>query len=144
MEQFKNYFSFAFVRNPWDWELSHYKYILRSKPHHYHQEVSALSDFSEYIRWRCDGRFKLQEDFVTLNDEVIVDFVGRFENLASDFQFVCDRIGVKTTLVKLNSTRRTSYREHYDDRTAELVRQTYLCDIIRFGYKFDETKSSAA
>ena len=144
LDKFKSYFSFAFVRNPWDWELSHYKYILRSKSHHYHQEVSGLKDFSEYVRWRCDGRFKLQGDFVVMNDEIVVDYVGRFENLENDFQLVCNRLDINSTLARLNTTRRTSYREHYNDTTAELIRRTYLCDILRFGYKFEDPQTSAA
>ena len=46
---FDRLFSFAFVRNPWDWELSHYRYILKMKAHADHQEVKRISDFSEYI-----------------------------------------------------------------------------------------------
>ena len=144
LEAFERYFSFAFVRNPWDWELSHYKFILRLKRHPQHQEVSQLSDFTDYVRWRCDGRFQLQQDFITLDDEIIVDFVGRFENLEADFHLVCQQIGIQPKLAKLNATRKTDYREHYDDKSAELIRQTYLCDVIRFGYQFDRKNSDAA
>lgn len=144
IEVFKKHFSFAFVRNPWDWELSHYKFIMKLKRHPDHETVAQLRGFSEYVRWRCDGHFQLQEDFITLNKQVIVDFVGRFETLESDFRFVCDQIGIKPKLTKLNSTRRTTYQEHYDDKSAELIRQTYLPDIARFGYQFETTRAEVA
>lgn len=143
-DDFQQYFSFAFVRNPWDWELSHYKYISRQRRHPQHEEVRKLGAFSEYVRWRCDGRYQLQEDFVTLDDEVVVDFVGRFESLQTDFQYVCRQIGVLPKLEHLNNTRKTSYRDHYDDATAELVRRTYLSDVLRFGYRFDQQAVNAA
>lgn len=137
LDWFQSQFSFAFVRNPWDWELSHYKYILRNNQHFNHKEVSGLNDFSEYVRWRCDRRTQLQSDFVMHQGKLVVDFVGRFENLDADFRHVCDRIDVRCRLKKLNSTRKSVYQQHYDDRTRELIGQTCKRDIEIFGYQFD-------
>ena len=142
-DQFAKYFSFAFVRNPWDWELSHYKYILKFKGHPCHGEVVRLGSFHEYVRWRCDERFQLQSDFVVSNGEIVVDFLGRFESLKTDFAYVCDKIGVRTKLAQLNKTRRTRYQDHYDDQTATLVEQAFATDIERFGYSFDGTPEAA-
>ena len=136
LEEFQSYFSFAFVRNPWDWELSHYKYILRSKRHMYHERVSSLKDFSEYVRWRCDGRARKQSGFTDHQGEQIVSFVGRYERLVDDFDFVCQQIGIERRLPKLNSTSKTVYQHHYNDHTRELIEQTYRSDIERFGYSF--------
>ena len=136
LEEFQSYFSFAFVRNPWDWELSHYKYILRSTRHPFHQKVAALKDFSQYVRWRCDGRFRKQSDFTDHQGKQIVSFVGRYERLVDDFDHVCRQIGVQRRLPKLNSTAKTIYQQHYDDQTRELIEQTYQSDIERFGYAF--------
>ncbi|WP_287637280.1 sulfotransferase family 2 domain-containing protein [Microcystis sp. M20BS1] len=36
-EKFNEYFSFAVVRNPWDWQVSLYKYALKSETHHQHE-----------------------------------------------------------------------------------------------------------
>ena len=141
-EQFSQYFSFAFVRNPWDWELSHYKYILKFKGHSNHAEVARLGSFSEYVRWRCDQRFQLQSDFVVSEGKILVDFVGRFESLQSDFADVCDKIGVRAKLGQQNKTRRTRYQDHYDDRTAALIEQTFAVDIERFGYRVATAKAA--
>jgi hypothetical protein len=140
--QFDRLFSFAFVRNPWDWELSHYKYICNTASHASHQEVFALGSFSEYVRWRCDGRFQLQESFLLHQGKSVVDFVGRFENLESDFRYVCQRIGIRYRLPRLNASGTEDYRIAYDDRTKEMIAGTYRSDIARFGYAFEPTKSS--
>jgi hypothetical protein len=134
--RFDRMFSFAFVRNPWDWELSHYRYICKNESHPNHAEVSALKDFSEYVRWRCDGRFQLQESFVMHEGKSVVDFVGRFENLASDFKYACQRIGIPFRLPRLNATRNEDYRSAYDESTSGLISQTYQSDIARFAYSF--------
>ncbi len=53
------------------------------------------------------------------------------------------QFGPPSKLNKLNSTHKTIYRKHYDDQTAELIRQTYLCDVLRFGYSFEPAKANA-
>jgi len=133
---FDRLFSFAFVRNPWDWELSHHRYILKHESHPDHQEVSLLGSFYEYVHWRCDGRFQTQESFLLHDDEQVLNFVGRFENLESDFGYVCRRLGIPFRLPRLNRTRRENYRMHYNDQTQDLVARTYAADIQRFGYTF--------
>lgn len=134
--EFDQLFSFAFVRNPWDWEASHYRYILKMRAHAEHQEVQRLSGFSDYIRWRCDHRFHTQESFLLHEGNPVVDFVGRFENLESDFRYVCRRIGIPFRLPSLNRTKKEDYRVHYNDQTRELVARTFAADIGRFGYCF--------
>ena len=96
----------------------------------------ALGSFSEYVRWRCDGRFQLQASFLTHADQTVVNFVGRFENLASDFGYVCKRLDIPFRLPKLNKTQPEDYRSAYDDSTNDLIASTYSSDIDRFGYSF--------
>lgn len=148
LEEFNRLFSFAFVRNPWDWELSHYKYICKNRRHANHEEVQSLSGFQDYVRWRCDGRFMLQQDFLMHEEKQVVDFVGRFENLESDFRFVCRKIGIRPALPRLNRSTvkkealcdlqaaERPYRVHYNDATERLVAGTYQKDIDRFAYEF--------
>ena len=135
-KQFDRMFSFSFVRNPWDWELSHYRYIYKNDAHPNHAEVSALRNFSDYVRWRCDGRFQTQESFLVHNNQTVVDYVGRFENLASDFGYVCQQLHIPFRLPKLNQTQREDYHPPYDDQTRELIAATYAADIERFSYSF--------
>ena len=101
-KEFNRFFSFAFVRNPWDWELSHYRYICKHPSHRDHEEVAKLGHFSEYARWRCDGRFHSQESFLLHNGQMVLDFVGRFENLESDFGHVCRQLHIPFRLPRLN------------------------------------------
>jgi hypothetical protein len=130
-------FSFAIVRNPWDWQVSLFHYMRAETKHHQHGLAKSFSGFDDYIRWRCREEPKLQKDFIYSTDgELLVDFVGRFENLDADFAAICSRIGVSASLPKLNISNTTPYREFYGDETRELVRRTFAPDIALFGYDF--------
>ena len=134
-EQFDEYFKFAFVRNPWDRELSLYKYILMSPKHHYHKQCRQFVNFSTYLR---EGRLSPQQyDFLSKHEKNQLDFVGRFENVQEDFDTICDKIGIpRQKLPHKNKTRHKHYTEYYDNETKQIVAEKYAKDIEYFGYKF--------
>lgn len=112
-------------------------------------------------RWTKDATFKqwvfLQDEGITDNgiggrhlvpqidflvdedDRVIVDFIGRFENLNEDWRNVCGVIGIDEQLPKRNSRReKEHYSTYYDDDTLEVVRRRFQRDIKVFGYEFEK------
>jgi hypothetical protein len=133
---FDSYFSFAIVRNPWDWQVSLYNYMLKNTAHHQHALVSSLGGFTAYIHWRSENGFALQRDFIYNNNELLVDYVGRFESLNNDFQEITSRIGVQASLPKLNVSNSTPYHQFYTEETRDLVAKMFEPDIIQFGYKY--------
>ena len=81
--------------------------------------------------------FMPQLDWIT--DEagkVLVDFVGRFENLAEDFAQVCERLDRDAELPHLKKSQRTSYRDYYDEKTKAIVQDWFARDIEHFAYRF--------
>jgi len=136
-ESFKSYFSFAIVRNPWDWQVSLYKFMLKTTSHQQHGLIKNLGSFDKYIRWRCENEVRFQKDFIYSNDgELLVDFVGRFERIDADFEKICSRIGISTSLPKLNVSNTQPYQHFYTNETKELVRRTFSSDVALFGYDF--------
>jgi hypothetical protein len=137
-EMYDSYFKFAFVRSPWDWQVSWYHYILQDREHHEHETVAALDNFEDFLRWRTDNPVRHQYEFVKdANGNAIVDFIGRFENLQTDFDHVCATAGIKATLPHLNRSRHDDYRRYYSDRACALLENYSKCDIECFGYRFD-------
>ena len=137
-DTYRSYFSFTFVRNPWDWQVSLYTYMLKNGDHHQHELVKNLGSFGEYIRWRCAEEVRYQRDFIYSDQgDLLVDFVGRFEQIEQDFQSICSRIGIDVVLPKMNISRTTSYREYYDKETVDLVSKVFEPDINAFGYRFE-------
>lgn len=111
--------------------------MLKYKSHHQHALVKKLGSFDEYIRWRCDNDIKFQKDFIySANNKQLVNFVGRFEQLTTDFDFICSKIGIKVDLPTLNVSNTTPFQNYYTDTTAELVQSKFRPDIELFNYKF--------
>ncbi len=135
---FDGYFKFAFVRNPWDWNVSYYHYVRQNRAHRLHALVVRMSGFEEFLAWRVEHAWLLQKSFVAdARGGLLVDFVGRFEDLEEDFGKVCAATGVRATLPHLNRSRHPDYRRHYTERTRRLVEEAWAEDVRFFGYQFD-------
>jgi hypothetical protein len=147
---FDGFYKFAFVRNPWDWQVSMYHFILKEADHIHHGRVREMPDFAAYLEWvvRTDkpfarGATKLQKDMVAdAQGRLLVDFVGRYENLAEDFAEVCAAIGLDARLPHINSTRRRDYQSYYNSHTRRLVEAHFREDIEFFGYRFGGHEAS--
>lgn len=137
-EIFDSYFTFAFVRNPWDWQVSLYNFV-RSKPaHKNHEFVKELGSFEEFVKWRCRKKVRFQKDFIYSDSgKLLVDFIGRFENLEIDFQKICDQLNISVSLPKLNASNRRPYQYYYNRNTKELIREHFKPDIELFKYEFE-------
>lgn len=138
MDEFQRYFSFAVVRNPWDWQVSQYKYMKKNKKHFQHDIIRKMADFDEYIVWRCNYDVRYQKDYlVSENDELLVNYIARYESLEEDFEKVCSRLGIEAQLPRLNVSNHIPYQEYYTTQTRDLVAKTFVRDIEYFGYEFD-------
>ena len=136
---FERFFKFAFVRNPWDWQVSLYEYMLQNKGHPQHDLIKNMANFEEYIEWRVSKEMVVQKRFISDNrGNIIVDFVGRYENLQADFQKICAKLGIASeALPHLNRSDRRDYRQYYNERTKNLILEYAREDIEMFCYDFD-------
>ncbi len=66
--------------------------------------------------------------------EVIVDFIGRFETLAADFESVSRRLGCQLTLPHLNATDHLPPGEAFEPEAEARVRQLWAVDFATLGY----------
>jgi chondroitin 4-sulfotransferase 11 len=134
--EFNTFFKFTFVRNPFDRLVSAWKWqtvIVK---------VSKAASLKEFIEERPESSsfseiFKLKG--FTIYDSINqFDFIGRFENLAQDYEFLCERLKIKNiNIPHTNKTSFGAYQNYYDDDTIELVRNKFKLDLELFGYDFD-------
>lgn len=153
-ELFAGLFKFAFVRNPWDLQVSSYHHIRRERPH----LMQGHEDFAAFLRWKLDPErpyqyhvdtsIELQSDYlVDLHGRMVMDFVGRYERLLEDFATACERIGIPMPAMphkRRAADRKKDYRGYYDEHTAELVARHFARDIELLGYRFDPPAEPAA
>ncbi|MGD9090801.1 MAG: sulfotransferase family 2 domain-containing protein [Desulfobacterales bacterium] len=132
----KKSFKFAFVRNPWSRLVSLYHYHRQKVPKH---RLASEKTFDEWLRLGGTGSVsRLMAEFMCdENGKMIIDFVGRFENLKKDFDKICRTIGIKAELPHINRSRKDAdYRLYYTSETRDLVRKIAQRDIELFGYEF--------
>lgn len=171
-----DYFTFAFVRNPYDLILSLYsmytqypEYTDQEKHEDLYHPWNQYQDFEDFIlsmgqrkhepdeKWRLQldklGAKKtmkvwyflenLQTSYLTNSwkgkqsgkGEILVDFVGRYENLTEDFHKVCQKVGLpKLDLIHHGATKHRPFQELYTKRMKKIVYEHSSVDIERFGY----------
>lgn len=138
------YFTFAFVRNPWDRMVSTYHYLktLMSKPwaKERHPDNYAMiersPDFASFLRWSRLTENDMTSLLVDNNGVQLVDVVGRFERLAEDVARISERIGIPLELPHLNTSEHNDYRGYYTPATQAIVARNFARDIERFEYVF--------
>lgn len=140
-QRFDEYFKFGFVRNPWDRTVSLYmrkEGICLSK-------LISFDQFVDWIHYSSDtsihpSKHINQLDWLTdKNGKVLVDFIGRFERLEQDWEFVCQKLGLAPLpLPYLNSSGpdKRHYTDFYTPRTREIIANKFARDIEFFGYEF--------
>lgn len=145
-EFFDDLFKFTFVRNPWDLQVSSFHHIQRERPH----VMNGITDFNEFMAYKfdpdrpyqyhIDTSLEWQSDYIVdLHGNSIVDFIGHYENLQSDFDHVCDTVGIprQTLPNKRKATNRSDYRNYYNDKSIELVAEHFKRDIALLNYQFE-------
>lgn len=143
-ENWRLRFTFAIVRNPWDKVVSHYFY--RLKTNQTALSISSLS-FDEWVEKAYEQKdpvyrdnekmFMPQLDWIrSAENELLVDYVGFFEDLEGAFSEVKQRTGLHVSLPHLKSTKRRDYQDYYTERSKEIVAGCFAEDIEAFGYSF--------
>ena len=135
-ELFSKYFKFGFVRDPWDWQVSMYSYILKTKEHHQHELLKSMKSFDEFIEWRINEDFHLQKEFFYDEDNrCLMDYIGKFETIGSSIQKLFDMFCLDTNLLHLNQSRDNfDYLHFYSQRSIDMVAEAYRDDLLTFGY----------
>lgn len=145
-KEFDDYFKFSIVRNPWDRLVSAYHFYSELNEFTFEEFIGKIGNgeeigkfpYTSYIDYAIKPCFhKIQ-----IEGNIVVDFVGKFEKLQKEFDYVCEQIGVGTVKLphvkKTLHERPTHYTEYYNEEMIKIVEKVYVSDITRFDYKFGE------
>lgn len=159
-EFWNEYFKFAFVRNPYDRAVSLLNF---SKMYYGNPDSLSLTHFHlDWYKEQYGAPLTLEYDYRFWNrDEVLnsnhqpnqvygnildeeLDFIGRFENLQDDVNYILDRIGFgrqELSHEAASKIKKSSKDEFYkDDVVKNLVKELYYNDFKRYGYQMEWRK----
>jgi hypothetical protein len=155
-DAFRLFFKFGFVRNPWDRLLSSFAYLRaaaeKARPFPdtlwARRHLSQFADFEEFVlslRQPASRRrimryihFRPQLSWLAMprSSKSELEFIGRFERLAHDFQFVAQHLSLQGTLPTTRESRHGDYREAFTPAMRDVAAELYRADIDAFGYDF--------
>jgi len=143
----KNYYSFCFVRNPYQRFMSSYYYYKQSinktkKGDIIKQEIDRFKNFedfalnlqnSEYIT--NYNHFHTQKSYVYDNDDKLVNFIGYCEFLQRDLDILCNTIGIESVVAqRLNNSSHGAIKSEYTQDMKDHIYDYYIDDFKTFGY----------
>ena len=133
----KEYFTFAFCRNPYDRLVSVYFDKVKRQGLHLYRKwkdktfEEFANDVCEMKTQHMDGHLLPQIYFIP----EYVDFLGRFENLNQDIQTVTNKLfDMRFDNRHYNKSKHEHYSEYYDKRLRDKVYIKYKEDFERFRY----------
>lgn len=140
-----DYFKWSFVRNPYTRFMSALvNHVLKGR---YHSgEMEKEKDEKDYITKMIKRPRLLKSTeilrpmywYLTIDGEMVMDFIGKFENLEEDFRTLEDKIGVPHAILPHTTKGKyDSYDHLYTDETREIVRDFYSKDFEMFNYDTD-------
>jgi hypothetical protein len=148
---YNNFFKFGFCRNPYTRFYSAYNYLKNGGGNNTDKEwaekniykfkdlesfVLSLNDISfrkKILQWQ---HFKPQMlFFVDKNNKLIVDYIGKYEKLEVDFNYICGKLKISEELIQLNNTKK-DLTNRYSEEMKKIIFETYKIDFIGLDYSF--------
>lgn len=136
----ENSFKFSFSRNPFARAASLYFY---SRKYSLIDEGAKFIDCLELLKqvgcprvglYNHQGMSQWNPQTAWL-EGVNMDFVGQVETISEDYIELQRQLGLRPATIKvLNRSQTQDYRNIYDAKSIELVRQIYRSDFERFEY----------
>lgn len=147
--KYSDFFTFTIVRNPWERLYSAYKFLEKGGMNTHDKnafeahlsiyknfECFVLNGLNKKIIWEI-MQFIPQYDFVCDNNgKIIVDYVGKFENLKKSVNEINDILNLNFELEHHNKTNKKNYKDIYTTEMIEKVHHIYQKDIDIFEYSF--------
>lgn len=145
--RYKQYFKFAFVRNPWERLISEYAWKFNDDFSLFRQFCVDILEMN-YKKWAGSYRdhlafmqhIKAQHEYIYDNSgNLEIDFLGKYENFNRDFYNICEKTYLKYKEPHcINKSEHKYYTYYYDKQTKELVNRIYKDDIEIFNYNFGD------
>ena len=95
----------------------------------------SIQSFDQNVRNFVNVHIVPQYYFACIEDQMVLDFVGKLDNLEMDWSFICKKIGVKSSIEKSNQSSRTGHWfDFYTPKLLEVVNDKYGKDFEIFDF----------
>jgi len=151
-EEFARCTKFSVVRNPWARMVSRYFFthveaepddaekLRRGTTRTFHDKDFEAWVEAVWARHKSGDRKNSQlAKLVDLDGNLLVDHVGRLEDVQTTLDWVAEKVGIAPMqMPHVNGTRKGHYARYYNDATQAMVAEICRQDIEYFGYRFEE------
>lgn len=142
---FNDYYKFSITRNPWDKVVSQYLYVKTRRDIQKMMGLPRWLTFRAYVNAlveKHDLHVQSMEQFQFLygaENQLLVDFVGRFDTLDADFQHIVSVLGLGPLSLPhamQSQRKKKAYQHYYSSKTKQIIATLYRRDIDLFDYAF--------
>lgn len=155
-DKFNEYYKFSFVRNPWDRLLSLYNWGVHICHLHFADDVYERDQIpikmwrnTDFLTWGKDIFFKMklfqkrkhwgpQLPFLMKDSHLLVDYIGKFEEIESSFRNILKILGFNVNLphIYASPVHAKGYNFFYDDELKCMTESLFKEDIEYFNYSY--------
>jgi len=143
-EIWSNLFTFSIVRNPFDRAFSLYNFLEKRNKipgWSFKYFISILGETGDVklVLKSNIHRYSAADFLSDKQGNIIVSFVGKFENREQDLKKIASKIGVESlgeALLQKASPKKYHYSEFYDQEMKDIIYKRFRKDIELFEYEF--------
>ena len=132
--EWKNYFKFSIVRNPWDTLVSFYYWYKNGRP----RKVGRY-DFDYFLKGKPLSYWNdWKRGMYTINENPVLDYICKYENLDKELKKIPVPYNgeMLSTFAKAGLRENKNYRDFYNDDSKQIVYNEFQDVIQNFNYKF--------
>lgn len=144
-----SFYKICVVRNPFDRLVSAYSHLSQKSIRNENKKILEhfnIKSFDDLIKTMDNPKHCLilqntilmlrpQSEFISYSKSEM-DKIYRFENFNEIASHLKGELGIDINLNHLNSSKRGSYRDYYNEYSISVVRKVYKQDLINFKYDY--------
>lgn len=148
----KSYYTFTFIRNPYDRAISDYFWLQKDQNINgtFKEYLLKKGVFEKYLKdegelyYRGDHQ-QHQTSFFDMSGALSLDFIGRFESFQKDMKMLMQNLKIANPFNQFENKsvlEKKHYSFYYTRSNKRLVSQLFARDLSLLGYQFENKRNA--